>query len=128
MADEFEQAVGTWCRREKVLGRGARVLVAVSGGPDSTALLYCLAALADVEKWRLGVGHFDHGLRAASAGDAAFVRRHARMLGFPFYGARVGVADITEAAGRSAEDGARVARRSFLSRAAAAFEIGRAHV
>jgi len=55
---------------------GERVLVAVSGGPDSTALLLILARLRDRLPMELAVAHFDHMLRSRreAAGDEAFVR------------------------------------------------------
>jgi tRNA(Ile)-lysidine synthase len=121
MVAGFGNSVLAWCRREGILPRGAAVLVAASGGPDSTALLYCLCALSERESWRLGVAHFDHGLRPESADDAAFVRRQATSLGLPFLATRVEVRSLPTSAGRSLEDAARVARRSYLARAAEEF-------
>jgi len=121
MLTAFENEVLSWCRREGILPPRATVLVAASGGPDSTALLFSLHALAPRERWRLAAGHLDHGLRAESAGDAAFVRRQASSLGLPFFDARLDVRALPTSAGRSLEDAARVARRSFLTRAAAEF-------
>ena len=121
MVAEFENNVRAWCRREGILPPAAAILVAASGGPDSTALLRCLHALARRERWRLGVAHLDHALRPDSADDAAFVRRQATSLGLPLLAARVDVRSLPTSGGRSPEDAARVARRSFLARAAADF-------
>jgi tRNA(Ile)-lysidine synthase TilS/MesJ len=64
--------------------RGARVLVAVSGGGDSVALLHLLSALAPGRGWRLTVATLDHGLRGAeSAADRRFVEELAASLGWP---------------------------------------------
>ncbi len=58
-----------------LLRQGDRIVVAVSGGPDSVALLACLVALSARWKWNLSVGHVNHGLRGAeSDGDADFVK------------------------------------------------------
>jgi tRNA(Ile)-lysidine synthase len=121
MGNGFEERVLAWCRREGILRPGVSVLVAASGGPDSTALLRCLHALAAGERWRLAVAHLDHSLRPESADDAAFVRRQASSLGVPFLAARVDVRSLPTSAGRSLEEGARLARRSFLRRAARTF-------
>lgn len=61
-----------------------RIHVACSGGPDSVALLGLLCLLAPRERLRLSVGHVDHGLRPASADEAALVRRLADDRGLPF--------------------------------------------
>jgi tRNA(Ile)-lysidine synthase len=62
--------------------RGEHVLVAVSGGPDSTALLDALAALATESGITLAAGHVDHALRGhESDADAAAVRTLAERLG-----------------------------------------------
>lgn len=62
--------------------RGARVLVAVSGGIDSCALLDALCGLRERLDLSVAVGHVDHGLRGeASRADAAFVEWRARELG-----------------------------------------------
>ncbi len=62
--------------------RDVAVIVAVSGGRDSVALLRALARLRDPSAGRLVVGHFNHRLRAAESDeDEAFVRRLCDQLG-----------------------------------------------
>lgn len=56
------------------------VLVAVSGGADSVALLRALQAIRSSGPGRLIVAHFNHELRAAAAGDETFVRELAAGL------------------------------------------------
>jgi tRNA(Ile)-lysidine synthase len=66
------------------------VLVAVSGGPDSVALLHFLAQRDLAGHTRLAVGHVNHGLRdAESDGDAAFVKRLAEAWDVPHFEARL---------------------------------------
>ena len=62
---------------------GARLVAAVSGGPDSLALLHALHCLRDSHRLSLHVAHVDHGLRATSALDADFVRERAAALALP---------------------------------------------
>lgn len=85
------------------------VLVAVSGGADSVAMLRLLADVAPKEGWRLHVGHVDHGLRAESSQDAEFVLRLAQRLDLPCHVRRVDV----DGPG-SPEENARNARRRAL--------------
>jgi len=94
-----------------------RVLVAVSGGPDSTALLSVLHRLAPEMKLDLHVAHLDHGWRGrASARDAEFVRRMATRMRLPVTVGHLGprVWQTREGRQSSREARARELRQSFL--------------
>jgi tRNA(Ile)-lysidine synthase len=96
--------------------RDVNVLVAVSGGADSVALLRALVSVKQASggAGRMFVGHLDHGLRAYSAGDAAWVAELCERLGVP---CEVGAADVTALAadqGDGVERAARDARYEFL--------------
>jgi tRNA(Ile)-lysidine synthase len=93
---------------------GDVVLVAVSGGSDSVALLHVLHALAPEYGLRLHVLHVDHRLRPDSALDAEFVRALAARLGVP-----ADVTPVTVPAGGSLEARARDVRYAALEAAAA---------
>lgn len=97
--------------------RDASLVLAVSGGPDSMALLRGAARLVeDGERpWPLIVAHLDHALRTDSADDAAFVADAAAALGVGFEIRRTDVAALARTDGRSIEDAARQARYQFLS-------------
>jgi tRNA(Ile)-lysidine synthase len=97
-------------------GDDAPLVLAVSGGPDSMALLHGATHLvrADARNWRITVAHLDHQLRLDSADDAAFVADAAEALGVRFEGSRVDVATLAREEGRSIEDAARAARYRFL--------------
>jgi tRNA(Ile)-lysidine synthase len=92
-----------------MLTGGETVLVAVSGGADSVALLHVLLTLADELSLRLHVLHVDHGLRPDSGRDAEFVRQLAARLGVPADVARVAVPG-----GGSVEAAARAVRYEAL--------------
>jgi tRNA(Ile)-lysidine synthase len=69
-----------------LMPRGASILLAVSGGADSTALLHAAAEVAPALGWRLSVAHVHHGWRGREADrDLLFVAGHARRLGLPFF-------------------------------------------
>jgi len=97
---------------------GGRILVAVSGGADSVALLCLLQALADRCSWTLEVAHLDHALRKESAGDADFVVKLAGSFGLPVHLERVDVKAYAEAHGLGLEEAGRELRRDFLLRVA----------
>jgi tRNA(Ile)-lysidine synthase len=75
------------CRYRALVPKGASVLVAVSGGGDSTALLFMLHELKKrCAIKRIGVLHVNHGLRGSeSDGDEKFVASLAQCLQLPFY-------------------------------------------
>ena len=94
---------------------GLRVLVAVSGGPDSVALLHILYRLRLEWDLHLGVAHFDHGLRGeASAEDARFVAGLARDLDLPLHGGEGDVRGLAQAKKISLQMAARQLRLDFL--------------
>ena len=96
--------------REQGLGRERPLLVAVSAGADSMALLEVLVALGQ----RSGAAHVHHGLRGEAAdADQVFVREAAGALGVPFLFERV---DARRANGRSPEARARELRYAALER------------
>ncbi len=74
-----------------MLHGGEIVLVAVSGGPDSVALLDVLGELASGLNLRLAVGHVHHGLRPEADADADLTRSLAERLGLAFHLDRVTV-------------------------------------
>jgi tRNA(Ile)-lysidine synthase len=95
-----------------LLPRGGHFLLAVSGGPDSLALLDCMAGLASQFDWTLAVGHVDHGWRAkAAARDLNFVARQCAQRGLPFSSRRLAPLALR---GRSREDAARERRYAAL--------------
>lgn len=87
----------------RIVAPGERLVVAVSGGPDSLALLSILRELLPVVPLHLTVAHFDHGWRQGSEDDRDFVATMAAQWGFAFHAGRA-ADDIprTESAARSA--------------------------
>lgn len=91
-----------------------RLLIAVSGGADSVALLHLLHGRFN----HMAVAHLDHGLRETSAADAQFVADLAQSLELPSVTERVDVRAVAERRGWSVEDAARRVRYEFLTRSA----------
>lgn len=107
---------------------GAALVVAASGGPDSTALLRCLHRLAPDFGLRLHAAHLNHDFRGAEADhDAAFVQRLADGLGLPASIDRQDPVAYQRRRGRSSfEQAAREMRYAFLG--AVAQSVGAAAV
>ncbi|HEX3771607.1 MAG TPA: tRNA lysidine(34) synthetase TilS, partial [Polyangiaceae bacterium] len=102
-------------RDEPLIARGTTVLAAVSGGPDSMALLHVLAGLRRERGFGLFAHGVDHGLRAEAAAELDLAEAFARTLDVPFSRTKVDVAR-----GGNLQARARDARWGALERAAGA--------
>ncbi|HEY2961690.1 MAG TPA: tRNA lysidine(34) synthetase TilS [Pyrinomonadaceae bacterium] len=96
------------------------VVVAVSGGADSTALLLALDELKSTSKLsvKIIVAHLDHKLRKTSAQDSRWVAEMAEKLGYECVIGRSKVAELARAKNDNLEQAAREARYAFLERTA----------
>ena len=107
-------------RKLRLPGSGETVVVAVSGGADSTALLLAIEELKTHHKLHCGVcvAHLDHRLRKSSSRDAKWVADLATKLGFQSVIGRSKVAENARAASDNLEQAAREARYAFLEKTA----------
>ncbi len=104
VSEKMDQQVHESILARNLLRQGDRIVVAVSGGPDSVALLACLVALSARWKWDLSIGHVNHGLRGAeSEEDVGFVEKLGDDMGVP-----VSVRDI-----RLKKGDAKLSKQSF---------------
>jgi len=108
-------------RAHALAPRGATVLAAVSGGPDSMALLHVLAGLRHKAGFGLFAHGVDHGLRAEATAELDLAEAFARSLDVPFGRSRVALAP-----GGNLQARARAARWEAL--VAAAARVGAARV
>ncbi len=111
--------VQAYIERQQLLEPGDGVVVGVSGGPDSVALLDVLRRLAEPLALHLHVGHLHHGMRGADAdADAAFVAALAERWGLPCTVDRRDVPALAAREHLAPEEAARRARYAFLGRVA----------
>lgn len=117
----FARKLGEELRRLSVGEGGEVVLIAVSGGADSVALLLGVAELVEAGRVdvKITVAHLNHGLRGKDgAEDARWVKALAEELVVDFEIGRARVGQIAKAAKDNLEQAARRARYEFLKRAA----------
>jgi tRNA(Ile)-lysidine synthase len=117
--NDFLQHAEQSIRDRRVLKRGSQILVAVSGGMDSMALLHVLRALAGEWRWELTVAHFNHRLRGRSSGaDERLVRQTATKMKLPIEVERADAKGFAVQSKLSIEMAARKLRHEFFARTA----------
>ena len=125
----LEQRVLHFIQEHHLVSSQHRLLVAVSGGPDSVCLLHILVKLQEELGIRLHVAHLNHQLRGAEAeADAQYVSDLAHQLGIP---ATIERRDVTAYQARqriSLEEAAREVRHTFLAQVAKSIGANRVAV
>ena len=118
--NQFSRMLLVEWRKLKLPMTNETVVVGVSGGADSTALLLALDELRAAGKISVTicVAHLDHKLRKTSAQDARWVAAFAAKLGYECVIGRSKVAEIARANNDNVEQAAREARYAFLERTA----------
>lgn len=108
-------------RDYKLLKKGDKIVVGVSGGPDSVALIYILNILKKEFRLRLHIAHLNHMLRGEESDrDAKYVFNLAKRLNIPLTLKEVDVAKFFK--GASPEEAARKVRLNFLFDVAKKFQ------
>ncbi|HEX7055842.1 MAG TPA: tRNA lysidine(34) synthetase TilS [Bacilli bacterium] len=117
--DDLIRQVEATIEEEGLLARGDKIVVAVSGGPDSVALLHVLFSLAKKWDWQLVAAHVNHRFRPAeSEKEAEQVRLLAARLDVPFAYAQIDVPAYASERGLNPQAAAREKRYAFLHEAA----------
>jgi tRNA(Ile)-lysidine synthase len=92
-----------------------KIVIGVSGGPDSLALLHYLLAEKETQRLSLAVAHVDHMFRGQeSYEDAMFVKEFCEQSAIPFEMTRVNVSEIMGSSGKSSQIAAREVRYEFF--------------
>jgi len=107
----IDKVTGT-ITKYKLIRKNDKIVIGVSGGPDSLALLYLLNSLKKEFKLSLHIAHLDHGLRKDSSRDAEFVKKVAEKLNIPVTIQRINLKTLVRKG--SLEEIARNARLGFL--------------
>jgi tRNA(Ile)-lysidine synthase len=120
------QQVRRTIQRHALCPAGARVLIGLSGGSDSVALVFLLRELAGNGGFSLaGLAHLNHTLRPSADGDEAFCRELADRLHLRILVETADVKGYARGRNLSVEDAARRVRYDFMDRAADTLDADR---
>ena len=126
MTSQLHQRVRKTIERHALCPPGSHVLVALSGGSDSVALLFLLRELAPNGKFAIaGLAHLNHGLRPSADRDEMFCRELADRLHLRIATSKEDVQGYARGRNLSVEDAARRIRYDFLEQAAVTFGADR---
>ncbi|PKM77532.1 MAG: tRNA lysidine(34) synthetase TilS [Firmicutes bacterium HGW-Firmicutes-15] len=98
-----------------LIGPGELVIVGVSGGPDSMALLHLLKELAPSMQFEVLAAHLNHGLRAEAEAEELFVKEKCKAWGIDCYSRSVSIADLARVQKTTLEDTGRNARYQYFN-------------
>ncbi|MFH1655937.1 MAG: tRNA lysidine(34) synthetase TilS [Candidatus Omnitrophota bacterium] len=110
-------------KRYNLINRGDKIVIGVSGGPDSLALLYILNSIKEELGLSLCVAHLDHKLRKDSKKDLLFVKTIAKKLNLPFTSDEINIKRLAKKG--SVEEIAREERLKFLFKSAKKFKANK---
>lgn len=116
---ELIERVNTSISKYDMINPCDSLLIGLSGGADSMALLHILLRLCPEFNLRLGIAHFNHCLRGLeSERDAEFVCLTADQLNLPFFSEKVDIKKFSRDHKLSLEEAGRIARHRFLHQTA----------
>lgn len=103
-------------KKYNMLSRGDRVLIGVSGGADSIALLEFFVSVKEKYDLDICVAHIEHGIRGEdSVNDAEFVKNYCKKLGVNFYLKTIDAPNLAKKAKMGVEEYSRMARYDFFN-------------
>lgn len=103
-------------KENNLIENGDKIVCAVSGGPDSLAMLHCLKSIRDEEKlqFEITVAHVNHMLREEADSEEEFVKKYCKDNEIEFYSKKVNVEEIANDEKIGTEEAGRKVRYDFF--------------
>lgn len=102
--------------KHKLIKPGELLILAVSGGPDSMALLHIMKELQSDMQISLAAAHLNHGLRAEAGAEEELAGNYCSRWGIPFYSQTVDVRNLAQEEKKSLEEAGRNCRYAFFQK------------
>lgn len=110
----MKEAVKAYIAVQELIKPGDKVIVAVSGGPDSMALLHILWELSREMEFSVAAAHLNHQLRPQAVREQEFVEEYCQHWQIACYSRTVDVRQMARQQKASLEDAGRQARYTFF--------------
>ena len=94
---------------------GDKVVLGVSGGPDSMAMFYILKEFSQKMNFEIVVSHIHHGIRKEATADEQYVEKWCKKLGVPFFVLHSKVEELAKAQKLGVEETGRKVRYEFFN-------------
>ncbi len=102
-------------KEHDLIKENENIVIGVSGGPDSMALLHVLLEIRDSIDFNIYIAHLNHGVRGIEArNDQLFVEKQAKKLNLPYYTRNVSMIEYGKEKGITAEEAGRELRFEFF--------------
>lgn len=121
----MENFVLDYIKKNNLINQNDKVLVAVSGGPDSICLLNILYNLKEKLKIEIYVAHVNHLIREEAKGDAEFVKEFCRSKNIEFFYKEYNIKEKAKIEKISVEEAGRNARYEFFEEIAQKYSINK---
>lgn len=113
--DIVEQSFWNTIRDNRLIEKEDKVVIGVSGGPDSVTLLHCFSKYKDILQCEIVVAHINHLIRIDSTSDEQFVEKLCEKLGVKCFIKRAEVEKLAKQQKRSTEEMGRIVRYEFFN-------------
>lgn len=121
----MEKLVQDYIKKNNLITENDKVLVAVSGGPDSICLLNILYNLKDTLKIELFVAHVNHLIRNEARSDAEFVEEFCKSKNIEFFYKEYNIQEKAKVEKIGVEEAGRNARYEFFEEIAHKYSINK---
>lgn len=106
----------------QLIEKNDKILLAVSGGPDSMALLHIMSGLQEQLQFKIGVAHLNHQLRPEAEAEQQYLKKYCQTYNIVFYSRSVDVLAYARSEKKSLEEAGRDQRYQFFSELLQQFE------
>jgi len=114
----LEEKILQFIRKENLIEEKDKVVLGVSGGPDSISMLHVLWKLTKILSFEIVVAHINHGIREEATEDEQYVEKWCQKLGIPFFVLHCKVEEIAKEKKIGLEEAGRNVRYDFFEEVA----------